>query len=48
MMYWFWTVFVGIVLLWYIIVTTLVGYKGAQDIREMFKGVTKPEETDEP
>ena len=47
MMYWFWTVFVGMVLLWYIIVTTLVGYKGAQDIREMFKGVAKAEKTDE-
>jgi hypothetical protein len=43
-MYWFWTAFVGMVLLWYILVTALVGYRGARDIRQMFKSVKETTE----
>ena len=38
MIIWFWTIFVGAVILWYILVTVLVGFKGAQDILKIFRG----------
>ena len=34
-MIWFWTIFVGVILLWYLSVTILVGYRGAWDIRDI-------------
>ena len=37
MIYWFWTIFVSAIILWYISVTTLVGFKGAMDIKKIFE-----------
>jgi hypothetical protein len=37
MIYWFWTLFVSAIILWYILVTTLVGVKGALDIKKIFE-----------
>ncbi len=31
----FWTIFVIMVLLWYAILTVIVGYRGGKDIRNM-------------
>jgi len=47
MMIWFWTVFVGVILLWYLIVTIIVGYRGAQDIRKILKNLKETSETNE-
>ena len=37
MIYWFWTIFVGAIILWYILVTVVVGIKGAGNIQDIFK-----------
>jgi hypothetical protein len=42
MTFWFWTSFVGAIILWYILVTILVGIKGAGSIRDMFKQLRNP------
>ncbi len=34
-MIWFWTIFVAVVILWYIIVTLLVGIKGGRNVKQM-------------
>lgn len=44
-MIWFWTIFVGVILLWYILVTILVGYKGAKDIRKILKQLRQASES---
>jgi hypothetical protein len=44
-MIWFWTVFVSVILLWYLIVTIIVGYRGAKDIRKILKLLKEDSET---
>ncbi|WP_411031055.1 hypothetical protein [Spongiimicrobium sp. 3-5] len=37
--YWFWTVFCGLILGWYILVTIVVAYKGWGNIRSMIENL---------
>ena len=46
-MTWFWTIFVGIVIGWYILVTLVVGYKGGQDILHILKQMKENNDNDE-
>ena len=43
-MMWFWTIFVGAVIGWYILVTLVVGFKGGQDILEILSQMKKNKE----
>ena len=45
-MIWFWTIFTGLIIFWYIMVTILVGVKGAQDIRRILRTVQMDNEKD--
>ncbi len=42
MTFWFWTCFVGAIILWYILVTVLVGLRGARSIQKMFDQLKNP------
>lgn len=35
MKHWFWLALIGITLLWYVVVTIFVAFRGAKDIRHM-------------
>lgn len=39
MAYWFWTIVVAFVLIWYVSVTIIVTVRGGKDIREMFRNM---------
>lgn len=39
MAFWFWTIVVAFVLIWYILVTVIVTIRGGKDIREMFRNM---------
>lgn len=41
MMFWFWTILVIAILLWYILVTVIVAYGGGKDIKEMINKLEK-------
>jgi len=41
MEYWFWTIFSLLTIVWYIVVTIIVSYKGGQDIKEMIRKLSK-------
>lgn len=39
--FWFWSVVVTLVLIWYILVTIIVTIRGGKDIREMFRNMDR-------
>ena len=41
MEYWFWTIFSLLTIVWYIVVTIVVAFKGGQDIKEMIRRLSK-------
>ena len=41
MAFWFWTIVSALILIWYIIVTIMVAYKGGKDVLEMVKELGK-------
>ncbi len=36
-MIWFWSIFVSLVIVWYIVITVLVGIRGAGDIKKLVR-----------
>ena len=39
--FWFWTIFSGLTLTWYVVITLVVAYKGGGDIKRMIKRLGK-------
>ena len=47
MEHWFWLILCFLTLTWYVLVTAVVGYMGALDIKEMIRTMAKKQEDDE-
>jgi hypothetical protein len=39
--FWFWTIVSALILIWYILVTAIVAYRGGKDVLEMVRELEK-------
>jgi len=44
MEHWFWLILTVLTLVWYLVVTIVVGIRGASDIKEMLKSLSEEKE----